>query len=271
MTKCAFITGAAGGLGIALARQLDAAGYALVLTDLNLSNLEKASTGLLRKPELIEANLRDKNDLDRLCDRLEEDNTPVTLLINNAGIGVPGSADLVSPDLLHAHIDINLTAPMQLSAAAARSMKSHGVGQIFSIVSLAGLFPLKDSAAYTASKFGLRGFMAALSLELTPHQIKVGGIYPNAIDTPMLQQEMADPAGSPLNFSGNDRPLSPDNTARAVLKALQNGKLETWLPSIDGRLAGFVMTFPSLLRPVFTYLEKQGNRKKKAYLQSIEK
>jgi len=271
MTRRAFITGAAGGLGTSLARQLDAVGYALVLTDLTLSDLEKVSTGLLQKPELIEANLRDKNDLDRLCARLENPDAPITLLINNAGIGVPGSADLISADLLHAHIDINLTAPMRLAAAAARSMKVRSAGQIFSIVSLAGLFPLKDSAAYTASKFGLRGFMAALSLELTPHQIKVGGIYPNAIDTPMLQQEMANPAGSPLNFSGNDNPLSPDDTARAVMKALQNGKLETWLPSIDGRLAGFVMTFPSLLRPVFTYLEKQGNKKKKAYLESIGK
>lgn len=271
MTKRAFITGAAGGLGISLARQLDAAGYALVLTDLNTSDLAKSSTGLLQTPELIEANLRDKKDLGLLCARLEDSAAPVTLLINNAGIGVPGSADLIAADLLHAHIDINLTAPMRLAAAAARSMKGQGVGQIFSVVSLAGLFPLKDSAAYSASKFGLRGFMAALSLELAPHQIKVGGIYPSAIDTPMLQQEMADPAGSPLNFSGNAKPLSPDDTARAVMKALQNGKLETWLPSIEGRLAGVVMTFPSLLRPVFTYLEKQGNRKKKTYLDSIGK
>lgn len=271
MTKRAFITGAAGGLGISLARQLDAKGYDLVLTDLSLVGLEAAAKKLGNTPELIAADLRNGADLDRLCARLENLDAPISLLINNAGISIPGSADIVSPDLLHAHIDINLTAPMRLAAGAARAMKTRGAGQIFSIVSLAGLFPLKDSAAYAASKFGLRGFLASLSLELAPHGVNVGGIYPNAIDTPMLQQEMADPAGSPLNFSGNDKPLSPDDTARAVMKALQNGKLETWLPSIEGRLAGFVMTFPSLLRPVFTYLEKQGNRKKKTYLESIGK
>jgi short-subunit dehydrogenase len=271
MTKRALITGAAGGLGISLAQQLDAAGFALVLTDLNLSDLEKASAGLQQEPELIDANLRTEEDLVRLCERLEHPNSPVTLLINNAGIGVPGPVDLVSSDLLGAHIDINLTAPMRLAAAAARSMKRQGEGQIFSVVSLAGLFPLKDSAAYSASKFGLRGFMASLSLELAAHGVKVGGIYPNAIDTPMLQKEMVDPAGSPLNFSGNAKPLTPDKTARAILTAMEKGKLETWLPSTDGRLAGFVMTFPSLLGPIFSYLEKQGNRKKKAYLQSISK
>ncbi len=269
MTRTALITGAAGGLGQALAVDLDRAGYTLVLTDLTLAGLEVSAQSLSREPELIAANLREKDDLDGLCARLENASAPISLLINNAGIGVPGAADQISTDLLHAHIDINLTAPMRLSAAAARAMKARNDGQIFSIVSLAGLFPLKDSAAYSASKFGLRGFMAALSLELRPFGVKVGGLYPNAIDTPMLREEMANPAGSPLNFAGNANPLSPAETSLVVMKALETGKLETWLPSMDGHMAGIVMTFPRLLQPVFSYLERQGNKKKKSFLASL--
>lgn len=269
MTKRALITGAAGGLGQALACALDAEGYALVLTDLSTDPLSGLARSLTREPELIAANLRDQTDLARLCDRLEASDLPVDLLINNAGIGVPGAAVDQSSDLMQAHIDINLTAAMHLSAAAARAMSARKSGQIFSIVSLAGLFPLKDSSAYTASKFGLRGFMAALSLEMAPHNVAVGGLYPSAIDTPMLRAEMANPSGSPLNFAGSAQALTPEETANAVLTALRSGSLETWIPKGEGRMAGLVMTFPGLLTRVFNYLERQGNRKKQAYLRSL--
>eukprot|EP00913_Durusdinium_trenchii_P005022 g4668.t1 len=220
----------------------------LVLTDRSgeLSALSSGSAA-----ELIDADLCIDEDLQRLCMRLESGEPAIDLLINNAGIG------------------INLTAPMRLAQAAARGMLTRGKGQIFNIVSLAGLFPLKDSAAYTASKFGLRGFTAALALELEPHGIKVGGLYPSAIDTPMLREEMSHPDGSPLNFAGNADPLSAEETAQRVMQALGSGDLETWLPKSEGRMASLVMAFPKSLQRVFRYMEKQGNKKKQTYLASL--
>lgn len=242
------ITGAAGGLGRALAEALRDQGDHLVLTDRSgeLSALSSGSAA-----ELIDADLCIDEDLQRLCMRLESGEPAIDLLINNAGIG------------------INLTAPMRLAQAAARGMLTRGKGQIFNIVSLAGLFPLKDSAAYTASKFGLRGFTAALALELEPHGIKVGGLYPSAIDTPMLREEMSHPDGSPLNFAGNADPLSAEETAQRVMQALGSGDLETWLPKSEGRMASLVMAFPKSLQRVFRYMEKQGNKKKQTYLASL--
>lgn len=264
--KTVLITGAAGGLGQALATLCATDGMHVVLTDRpGLLMPEAATTGA----EIIEADLCDAADLTRLCERLEHGAPAVDLLINNAGIGLPGSVADIDSGLLTRHVDINLTAPMRLSQAAARRMKMQGHGQIFSIVSLAGLFPLKDSAAYTASKFGLRGFMAALSLEIRPHGVQVGGLFPSAIDTPMLRAEMAHPEGSPLNFAGGTEPLSAEETAKAVMKAIKSGALETWLPASEGRMAGLVMAFPSLLRPVFSYLERQGNKKKRAYIGTL--
>ncbi len=260
------ITGAAGGLGRALAEALRDQGDHLVLTDRTeeLSGLSSGSAA-----ELIDADLCIDEDLQRLCTRLESGEPAIDLLINNAGIGVPGSVSTLDEVLLTKHIDINLTAPMRLAQAAARGMLTRGKGQIFNIVSLAGLFPLKDSAAYTASKFGLRGFTAALALELEPHGIKVGGLYPSAIDTPMLREEMSHPDGSPLNFAGNADPLSAKETAKRVMQALGSGDLETWLPKSEGRMASLVMAFPKSLQRVFRYMEKQGNKKKQTYLASL--
>lgn len=261
------ITGAAGGLGRALAEEFRARGDRLVLTD---RGGELSALALSSKDELIEADLCEEADLERLCGRLDSGEPAIDLLINNAGIGVPGSVSAIDEALLTKHIDINLTAPMRLAQAAARGMLKRGCGQIFNIVSLAGLFPLKDSAAYTASKFGLRGFTAALALELAPHGIGVGGLYPSAIDTPMLREEMSHPDGSPLNFAGNADPLSAEETAKQVMQALASGDLETWLPKSEGRMAGLVMAFPKSLKRVFTYMEKQGNKKKQAYLASLQ-
>ena len=266
MSRTVMITGAAGGLGRAIAEEFRARGDHLVLTDRSreLSALHASSVA-----ELINADLCDDEDLQRLCARLESGEPAIDLLINNAGIGVPGSVSALDAALLTKHIDINLTAPMRLCQAAARGMLNRGGGQIFNIVSLAGLFPLKDSAAYTASKFGLRGFTAALALELAPHGISVGGLYPSAIDTPMLREEMSHPDGSPLNFAGSADPLSSEATAKWAMDALASGNLETWLPKSEGRMASIVMTFPTSLQRGFRYMEKQGNKKKQTYLASL--
>lgn len=270
MNKTALITGAAGGLGQALAHDLAKLGYRLILTARDEASLRSIAEKLPAPCETLIADLRNSADLDRLCQRLEDPHRHVDLLINNAGIGVPGSVSDIASDLMQAHIDVNLVAPMRLSQAAARAMSARRQGHIYSVVSLAGIFPLKDSAAYAASKFGLRGFNASLSLELAEHGVKVGGIYPSAIDTPMLQADMADPKGSPLSFSGSASALSPEETSAAILKSIQNGALETHLPRSEGLMAGLVMSFPQYLGPVFRYLEKTGRKKQKAYFAKKE-
>ena len=87
---------------------------------------------------------------------------------------------------MECHIVINLIAPMRLTQAAARAMAARRTGCILSIVSAAGLLALPGSAAYSASKFGLRGFLIAVAQELTGTGVKVRGVFPGAVDTPML-------------------------------------------------------------------------------------
>ncbi len=267
--KTVLITGAAGGVGQALARRFAAEGYALILVDRDADQLHAAARALGSDPEVMIADLTDPDDLADLCARIEDPDRPVDVLINNAGIIAPGAVGTLSGDLMRAHVQINMTAPMVLAAAATRAMKKRRAGYIFSVMSMAALGPMRNSASYAASKFGLRGFMASLALELQPHGVGVGGVFPSAVDTPMLAAEMASPDGSALNFVGNAKPISPDDLAGVVYKAMQSGKLETWLPKSDGVIAGTLMLFPSLLRPVLSRLEKQGEKKKAAYLQRL--
>jgi short-subunit dehydrogenase len=105
-------------------------------------------------------------DLQRVTARLDNADAPIDILVNNAGIIVPGAVGTLDDDLMRAHVDINMTAPMLLCATAAGGMKQWRSGHIVSIMSLQAIGPMKDSACYSASKFGLRRFMASLSLEL---------------------------------------------------------------------------------------------------------
>lgn len=267
--KTALITGAAGGVGHALATELAGDGYRLVLTDRDIGALTQIAENIDTDVECIAGDLTDPNDLSALCARIESAEKPIDLLINNAGIIVPKAVSEISDTLLRAHIDINLTAPMILSAAAARAMKPRETGRIFSVVSLAGIVPMKNSAAYSASKFGLRGFMAALHMELKPHGVYVGSVFPGAVDTTMLAKEMASVDGSPMNFVGGADPTPPKVIAQTALKAMEKGKMETWIPRGDGRTGGLVMTFPSLLTPISTHLEKKGEKRKQAYLAKL--
>ncbi|MCR9122499.1 MAG: SDR family oxidoreductase [Phyllobacteriaceae bacterium] len=265
----ALVTGGAGAVGEALARALCEEGFDLVLTDRNAAELSAVSARLPKPAETIIADLRHVDDLKRLCDRIEDASSPIDLLINNAGIILPGPVGKLADDAVRAHVEINQTAPMLLCAAAARAMTARGSGAIVSIISLAGIGPMRNSAPYAASKFGLRGFMASLALELRPHGVKVCGVFPSAIDTPMLANELANPDGSPLNFAGNDRPLTPEEVAGQTLRALKRGKLETWLPASDGFIASFLMVFPSLCNPVLGWYERKGDKKKQAYLAAL--
>jgi hypothetical protein len=77
----------------------------------------------------------------------------------------------------------------------------------------------------------------------------------------MLAAEMANPDGSPLNFVGNAKPMTPDDVVATLMKAMRKGKLETSLPVSDGFLGGLLMLFPRLLRPVLSFLEKGGQKK----------
>lgn len=266
----ALITGAAGGVGEALAKRLSQEGYTLVLTDRDEAALQRVSASLPKPEEVLVADLRNERDLKQLCDRLEDPKSPIDLLVNNAGIIAPGPVGALSDDLMRAHVDINLTAPMVLCAAAARAMKERQKGHIFSIMSLAAIGPMKNSATYSGSKFGLRGFKAALALELEPHGVQVGGLFPSAIDTPMLAAEMASPDGSPLNFVGNAKPLTPEQIASHVMRSVTTGRLETWLPASDGFMASLMMMFPRLLKPIVGYLERQGEKKKQDYLKALK-
>lgn len=253
----ALVTGAGGGIGAAIARALDARGCRLILVDREPGLLDAVATGLTTQPEKLICDLSSRDSVEMLCAAIARDHADLDVLINNAGIGIPGAVADLDQDLLDRHLEINLRAPVRLMRAVAPLMIARGKGAMVATVSLGGIISLKDSAIYSASKFGLRGFLAGFHQEMTAHGVKVSGVYPAAVDTPMLHHEALH-GGSVLNFV--DKVMTPEAVAAATLRAIDSGKLEIYVPWSASILARFFGTFPWMIKPLLPLMEKIGEK-----------
>ena len=259
----ALVTGAAGGIGQAVARLLDRKGMKLILVDRDEEAIRKTVSAFLAPPEIIACDLANRAEVERLCAHIAQEHPDLHALVNNAGIGLPGRVDALDMDVIDAHLEINLRAPIRLMRAVAPLMTARGEGAMVATVSLGGVISLKDSATYSASKFGLRGFLCGLHQELHPTGVKVSGVYPAAVDTPMLHHE-AMHGGSVLNFV--DKVMSPEDVAQALLKGIETGKLEIYVPYSASVMSRVAAAFPWIIRPLLPALEKIGEAGRKKFV-----
>lgn len=220
------LTGASGGLGEALARDLAARGAHLVLTarsEAVLSELADQTGG-----EVQVADLADRSDLERLCALLGD----VDVLVANAGIGGYGSVGRTSVEHIDQVLDVNLRAPMVLATEFAhRCIESGRPGQVVMIGSLSGVVATSNSALYNGTKFGLRGYTLAIRQDLAPHGIGVSLVAPGFIDTAGMFAE------NDVELPGIVRTRSPDDVAAGVRKAIEDNPAEVYVSPPELRLA----------------------------------
>lgn len=256
--KKALITGGGGAIAAEIATRLDARGYRLILTDINEARMAEVAATLSRPALCVHADLSSSQGVASLCQTLQRDHPDLALLVNTAGYVEPGDAADLSPDILERHIAINLVAPMQLASVAGAMMRARKSGDILSIISMGGIIALKGSAAYAASKFGLRGFQTSIRSELAPHGVRVMGVFPSGVDTPMLRYEAQHASGSALNFVG--KVFTAAEIANASMDALDSGRLETYVPYSDSMMSRLFGAFPWMIDKVLPLFEKSGEK-----------
>lgn len=178
----ALITGAAGGIGTAMAEGFARAGARLALVDLvdcadlaaRLGDDHRSYSLDLTNPDAISATVG----------QIGEEGG-IDILVNNAGLGIVAPAEEQSVadwDRTHA---INLRAPWLVSVAALPYLRRSGRGRIVNIASQAGMVAIAEHAAYGTSKAGLIGLTKVLALEWARYGITVNAISPTVVETPM--------------------------------------------------------------------------------------
>jgi len=178
--KGVLVTGAARGIGRAIALAFAREGAMVALCDVRPEGLEVAEAigGFF-----VQADLAEERDRERFVEEASRALGRVDVLVNNAATSFPGSALTVPLPEWRRVLEVNLTAPMHLSALAARRMQRVGGGAIVNVASVQGLFAEQGNAAYNASKGGLVNLTRSLALDLAPLGIRVNAVAPGAIAT----------------------------------------------------------------------------------------
>lgn len=240
------LTGATGGLGRELARQLGDAGAALLVAGRDDRRLTSLTASLGAAAASVCADLERPADIAKLSSAARD--FGINTLINNAGVSAFALLENQDWQTIERVLATNLEAPMRLTHALLPWLRAQPQAAVVNIGSTFGSLPFPGFVAYSTAKAGLRGFSQALRRELADSSVSVIHLAPRAIDTPLN----SDPVKALNRALGNSTDPA-EKVASQVLRALRRGageyhfgfpeRLFAWLngvaPSlIDGALAG---------------------------------
>lgn len=199
--RVALITGAASGIGYAIAASLAKAGAKVVLTDLN----EKDAQSIIDETRgtFVAADLASRESCEKLAQKSLEKFGKVDILVNNAGFQHVSPIEDFPAETWEKMIAVLLTAPFLLSKAFWPGMKKQGWGRIINVASVHGLVASPYKAAYVSAKHGVLGFTKTAALEGGAFGITANSICPAYVRTPLVDKQIASQAKT-LGISEDD-------------------------------------------------------------------
>lgn len=210
-SRVVIITGAASGIGRALAQRLAQRGDHLVLLDVNDEGLAVVAGALTPVASAAGGSVRshavDVRDADAVAGAVEHtwhEFRRVDVMVNNAGIGIGGPAEEMTAAHWQRVFDVNISGVMHGVAAAYPRMVAAGSGQIVNIASLAGLVPSPFLAAYGASKHAVVGMSVSLAAEAAGTGVTITCVCPGFTETAILDFQGPDDL-PPTSASGRGR------------------------------------------------------------------
>jgi len=262
----ALVTGAAGGIGAAVAERLARDGSNLVLVDRNAEGLEAVAEQLrVRRPDrrvtAIAADLSERDAPARVVEDALEDQGRITLVVNNAGVALAGRFEQVSMEDVDWLLAINLRAVLAVTSAALPHLAPGA--HITNVSSLFGIIAPVGNSVYAASKFGVRGFSMALRSELAPRAIGVTAVHPGGIRTAIARSARLGAGVSAEEWEAGLRAydkflaIPPADAARRIVHGTVHRRPrvligpEAYVGDVLARLA------PSAHAPVFEYIARK--------------
>jgi NAD(P)-dependent dehydrogenase (short-subunit alcohol dehydrogenase family) len=249
------VTGAARGIGQAIADRLAVNGSSVVYTDVDEAGAQAAAA---RFPgcRALRMDVTNPDMVNAVVERVVAECGRLDVLVNNAGVNT--LAHRVPIDQFpRAEWDrllaVDLTGVYEVSRAAARVMRARGAGRIINIASIVGLVPLRLQCAFVAAKAGVVNLTRAMALELGPHGVLVNGIAPGSTLTEGTRQlfygeggKFRDAVQRMLDHVPLGRPAEPDEIAVAALFLAdpENSYMNGHVLTVDGGwTAGYARDF----------------------------
>ncbi|HVE68250.1 MAG TPA: SDR family NAD(P)-dependent oxidoreductase [Solirubrobacteraceae bacterium] len=226
--RTALVTGATGGLGQAIARALRARGASLVVSGRRGDVLDALAAEVGGRA--VVADLADRADVDRLVAECGD----VAVLVANAGVPADGPVLEYTAAQIDRALDVNLRAPVHLARVLAQPMVARGSGHVVFVSSLSGKVATANSALYSATKFGLRGFASGLRQDLLGTGVGVSCLFPG----PIRDAGMFHDSGVELPRIAPTK--SPQHVSAATLRAIERDVAEIDIASVGARAWGLV-------------------------------
>ena len=195
-TKTWFITGAGRGMGVDIARAALAAGHNVVATGRNTDAVSKA-VGEADNLLVAKLDVTSTQDAESAVQAAVDRFGGIDVLVNNAGSFYAGFFEELTPEQIDRQLATTLVGPMNVTRAVLPLMRKQRSGHVVAISSSAGLAGYEFCTAYSASKYGVEGFMEALALEVEPFAIHTTIVNPGFFRTELLTKEstsFAEPA-----------------------------------------------------------------------------
>ena len=186
--KNALVTGASGGIGAEIARQLHGAGASVGLSGTRVEPLETLAAELGERAHVLPCNLSDMAAVDALPKQAADAMGSVDILVNNAGITRDNLFMRMSDDEWQSVLNVNLTATFKLCKGVMRGMMKARWGRIVNISSIVGATGNPGQANYAASKAGMVGMSKSLAYEVASRGITVNAVAPGFIETAMTDK-----------------------------------------------------------------------------------
>lgn len=251
--KNVFVTGAASGIGKAVARAAAEEGAVLHLTDLQAAPLAavadeiRATGGRVAVAE--PADVADRDAVRRLGALVTETSGPMDVVLNVAGIAAWGTVRGLEHDHWRRLVEVNLMGPIHVIEELVPPMIDGGRGgQLVNVSSAAGIIGMPWHAAYSASKFGLRGVSEVLRFDLRRHGIGVSLVCPGGVDTGLVDTvqiagvDRESKAFRRARAHFRKRAVSPEQAADAIWKGVRRNRYWVYT-SFDIRLVHWLQRY----------------------------
>lgn len=270
MTGGAVVTGAGGGLGLAIARRLAARGYTVGVTDVDEQAAMTAAAQIGAGAWGAALDVRDLQACRRAAERAIEAGGSLEVWVNNAGILLTGVVYEQEQEIHRAMLEVNAVGTFNGTLAAIEKMRAADRGHLINIVSLAGLVAAPGVASYAASKHAAMAFTLGTLSDLRRMgntTINVSAVCPDGIWSPMIMDKVDD-VHDAASFSG--KMLMPDEVAAKVEKLLDRPKAVLAIPRWRGRFVRWVDRHPGLAARLAPAVMRDAERRQRRFKRKLE-
>jgi NAD(P)-dependent dehydrogenase (short-subunit alcohol dehydrogenase family) len=194
--RAGVVTGAAQGLGRAMADGLAAAGARVALLDRQADDV-RAAAQAIPGASAHAADITDEGAVRAAIDDAVQQHGRLDFLVNNAGVRTIEPLMEMSLEGWRTTLDVNLTGTFNCIRAAVPHMREAGGGRIVNVASVAGLLAFRNRAPYNVSKAGIIALTKSVALELASEGITCNAVAPGVIETPLTGEYFSDPEMAP--------------------------------------------------------------------------